>query len=104
MQYNTVQHKGTMINIQNAQNVQVGHNNMMVVTEQRFPRTRRTSQPRDTKEEDRQREEEDRRQREIEARFRDVLGILFGINMILDHDLNEITIKIKKLVPSKNLL
>lgn len=73
MQYNTVQHKGTMINIQNAQNVQVGHNNMMVVTDQRFPRTRRTSQPRDTKEEDRQREEEDRRQREIEARFRDVL-------------------------------
>lgn len=71
-QYNTVYHKGTMINIQNAQNVQVGHNNLMVVTDQRAPRTRKTSQPRDTAEEDRQREEEERRQREVEERFRDV--------------------------------
>ena len=63
-----------MINIQNAQNVQVGHNNLMVVTDERAQRTRRTSPPRDTGEEDRQREEEERRQREVEARFRDVFG------------------------------
>ena len=63
-----------MINIQNAQNVQVGHNNLMMIADQRAPRTRKTSQPQDTTEEDRQREEEERRQRDVEERFRDVFG------------------------------
>ena len=63
-----------MINIQNAQNVQVGHNNLMMIADKRAPHTRKTSQPRDTTEEDRQREEEERRQRDVEERFRDVFG------------------------------
>lgn len=70
-QINTVNHMGTMINIQNAQNVQVGNNNLMVVTDKKLHQ-RKSSRSSDTTE-DRQKEEEKRRQAEIEERFKDVI-------------------------------
>lgn len=72
-QINTVNHMGTMINIQNAQNVQVGNNNLMVVSDKGKRSRRKSSESRDTTEEDRQREEEERRQAEMEERFKDIL-------------------------------
>ena len=74
-QINTVNHMGTMINIQNAQNVQVGNNNLMVVTDKKL-RPRKSSRSSDTTEEDRQKEEEKRRQAEIEEKFKEILGNL----------------------------
>lgn len=71
-QINTVNHMGTMINIQNAQNVQVGNNNLMVVTDKKL-RPRKSSRSSDTTEEDRQKEEEKRKQAEIEERFKEIL-------------------------------